>query len=587
MSPQADAPSAILRFTAPHAQSRPLHAEFGEPRQILIARQPHDVATVLNSAHLHAKNGRWCVGFVSFEAAAAFDAAYELHPFDNNSSLPLAWFAVYDSAQTLPSHSALKTWQLASWTTALTPATFARQVDHIHEAIANGEVYQINLTSPLQSQFEGDARSFFDALCRAQPQSYAAYLNLGDIQVLSVSPELFFDWRDGSILSRPMKGTAARGRSTEQDQALAQALRDSSKEQAENLMIVDLIRNDISRIALPFSVKVENLFALQAWPTIWQMTSDVQAQTRPGIELADVFAALFPCGSVTGAPKVRAMHWIKQLESAPRGVYCGAIGVLQPGGAATFNVAIRTVTVNGRLAHCGIGSGITADANANDEWQEWQNKQGFLRRCEAPFELLETLRLQEGEFPHWPLHRARLQEAASFFGYPLQHEVLDQCLAGLVRQHPRGVWRVRLCSDAQGGVSATADELPPTLEPVRVQLASRPISEAHSEFVRFKTTRRSHYDVFSPSTAGVFDTLLFNEDGELTEFTRGNVAVLLDGQWVTPNVDCGLLAGVGRAVALRESTVVEGRVHRSDLARAQGLAFINSLRGWLRAELVE
>jgi para-aminobenzoate synthetase / 4-amino-4-deoxychorismate lyase len=243
--------------------------------------------------------------------------------------------------------------------------------------------------------------------------------------------------------------------------------------------------------------------------------------------------------------------------------------------------------VQGKLAHCGIGSGITADATAHDEWQEWHNKQAFLRRCESPFDLLETLRLEEGQFPHWALHWARLQEAAAHFGYVVQRDALEQRLASLATQHPHGIWRVRLCSDAQGKVHATAHELLPTLEPVQVQLANRPIPEAHSEFVRFKTTRRSHYDAFAPSRADVFDTLLFNASGELTEFTRGNVAVLLDGQWLTPPPDCGLLTGVGRARALGERRITEGRITLADLKRAQGLAFVNSLRGWLAAELVE
>jgi para-aminobenzoate synthetase / 4-amino-4-deoxychorismate lyase len=587
MCSSTQSPSAILRFTAPHAQSEPLHAAFGEPLHTLVAHSPDEVATVLNAAHQHAKEGRWCVGFVTFEAAAAFDAAFELHGPAPHLHPPLAWFAVYEDASSLSPLLEPKTWRLTPWASALTQPQFANQVAQIHRCIADGEVYQINLTSPLESLFEGDVLGLFDALCRAQPHSYAAYLNLGDMQVLSVSPELFFDWRDSHILSRPMKGTAARGRSAEADQAQAQALRSSSKEQAENLMIVDLIRNDISRIALPFSVKVDNLFALQAWPTIWQMTSDVRAQTRPGLELADVFKALFPCGSVTGAPKVRAMHWIKQLEARPRGVYCGAMGVLQPGGAATFNVAIRTVTVQDGAARCGIGSGITADATASGEWQEWRNKQGFLRRSEMPFELLETLRLQDGQYPHLVLHLARLHEAAAHFGYRLDMPALEQRLMALSQEHPDGAWRVRLCSGPMGSVNVQAVALPTTTAPVRVQLAREPMPDADSEFVRFKTTRRGHYEVFAPSTPDVFDTLLFNEAGELTEFTRGNVAVLLDGQWVTPQVDCGLLAGVGRAVALRESKVVEGRIHRSDLARAQGLAFINSLRGWLSAELAE
>lgn len=218
------------------------------------------------------------------------------------------------------------------------------------------------------------------ALRRAQPNGYAAFIDTGNEQVLSVSPELFFDWHAGRILARPMKGTAARGATAADDEALAARLRVSPKERAENVMIVDLIRNDLSRIAQPFSVCVPRLFQVEALPTVWQMTSDVQALTRPGTTLADVFTALFPCGSVTGAPKVRAMRMIRELEPHARGVYCGAVGIVQPGGRATFNVAIRTVTLRGPAASCGIGSGITADAHADGEWQEWRYKRAFLER---------------------------------------------------------------------------------------------------------------------------------------------------------------------------------------------------------------
>jgi para-aminobenzoate synthetase/4-amino-4-deoxychorismate lyase len=411
-------------------------------------------------------------------------------------------------------------------------------------------------------------------------------LTLDGLRLLSASPELFFDWRDGGILSRPMKGTAARGHTPQADADSARALRQSVKEQAENLMIVDLIRNDLSRVAEPFSVRVPKLFETQAWPTIWQMTSDVVAQTPPQTRLADVFAALFPCGSVTGAPKVRAMHWIKQLEAGPRGPYCGAIGVLQPGGAATFNVAIRTIELRGAAATCGVGSGITADATATAEWKEWQNKQGFLVRTQAPFELLETLLLQDGNYPREQAHLARMQAAALHFGFVFDAEQARSALGHVADSHARGNWRVRLVCDASGQADAQAHALMDDCTPVRVQLASKPLRQAHSEFVRFKTTRREHYDAFAPADPAVFDTLLWNEDDELTEFTRGNVAVRIDGQWLTPHARCGLLEGIGRAVALKEGRVKEAVVLRSDLARAQGLAFINSVRGWLAAEWV-
>ena len=574
--------TALIDFAAPTPHCKPLRLAFGSPRHTLMAAVPEQVPEVLNRAHEYAKGGLWCVGYLAFEAGAAFDSAFSVHP----STEPLAWFAVYD--QPLPILSAPKNedWELTPWVAAVDEPQFSSQISSIHQAIACGEVYQVNLTSPLQSHFRGDALALFHALRRAQPNSYAAYLDTDSLRLLSASPELFFDWRDGEILSRPMKGTAARGHTPQADAEQARLLRQSVKEQAENLMIVDLIRNDLSRVAEPFSVQVPKLFETNAWPTIWQMTSDVVAKTKPQTRLADVFSALFPCGSVIGAPKVRAMHWIKQLEAAPRGPYCGAIGVLQPGGAATFNVAIRTIELRGTTATCGIGSGITADATAVAEWQEWKNKRGFLQRTLAPFKLLETLLLKDGHYPLEHAHLARMEEAALHFGFVFDLVQIKQVLSRLANNHESGSWRVRLVSDANGQADAQAHVLADAGDCVRVQLATEPIGQARSEFVRFKTTRREHYDAFAPVDPAVFDTLLWNDDGELTEFTRGNVGVLIDGQWLTPHAHCGLLQGIGRDVALREGCLKEATILREDLARAQGLAFINSVRGWLAAALV-
>jgi len=353
--------------------------------------------------------------------------------------------------------------------------------------------------------------------------------------VLSVSPELFFDWSsEGSILTRPMKGTAPRGATQKQDAENAAALRASVKERAENVMIVDLIRNDLSRIAQLHSVGVPRLFHTEALPTVWSMTSDITAKTRPGTTLTDVFTALFPCGSVTGAPKVQATRTIRALEPDARGVYCGAIGVVRPGGSATFNVAIRTLEIDkGSDVRCGIGSGITVDARFEGEWAEWGHKAAFVRRASAPFQLLETLRIEDGV--------ARDAEAAPMVDH-----------AGYAR----------------------------------VRLAPAPLREAHGEFVSHKTTRRAHYEAFAPAD-GLFDTLLWNESGEVTEFTRGNVAVKIADRWITPPLSSGLLPGVGRARALATRRVVEAIVFVEDLARAEGLVFLNSLRGWIEVQLEE
>lgn len=573
-------PSALVDFSGAAADGSALRAAFGAPCETLVATQLDDVAAVLLAAHAHALAGRWCVGFVRYEAAPAFDRALRVHPAEG----PLAWFAVYDTAAAWPELPAAG-YAPMHWRADLQRDVFDHRIARIHQAITDGEVYQINLTAPSASRFEGDPLALFAALHRAQPKAYAAYLRAGDETLLSVSPELFFDWRDGTILSRPMKGTAPRGATPQEDLAQSERLLSSEKERAENLMIVDLIRNDLSRIAEPHSVKVPALFERRAWPTVWQMTSDVVARTRPGIDLADVFHALFPCGSVTGAPKVQAMRWIERLEPQARGVYCGAIGVLQPGGAATFNVAIRTVTLKDGEARCGIGSGITIDAPADDEWREWQHKRGFLERAAEPFQLLQTMRLEQGAYRALDLHLERLRAAAAHFGFPWHEAQVLAVLDSLAQAHASGAWRVRWLLDTLGTAGAEAFAFAPTATPVKIALAASPI-DAPGDFLRFKTTRRSHYDAFAPLDPAVFDTLLYNAAGEVTEFTRGNViAETADGCLITPPLRCGLLDGVGRALALREGRVHEAVLRVDELPRVRRLLFVNALRGELPAQL--
>ncbi|MCB8748419.1 aminodeoxychorismate synthase component I [Rhodoferax sp. U2-2l] len=590
--------------------SKALRCRFEVPLHTLIAHTPAQVKPLLDAVDRFARQGLWCVGYLAYEAASAFDAALQTHPANG----PLAWFGVYSQALPWPDNPPADADDdartSAHWRDPLSREAFDANLAVIHGAIAAGEFYQVNYTAPLHGAFTGSAAALFKRLQRAQPGGYAACIDTGDEQLLSVSPELFFDWDGQHILTRPMKGTAPRGSTPERDAALARGLTESPKERAENVMIVDLLRNDLSRIAQPFSVRVPRLFAVQSLPTVHQMVSDVTAQTRPGTTLSEVFSALFPCGSITGAPKVRAMQMIHTLEPAPRGVYCGAIGVVRPGGHATFNVAIRTVTIRGDLSTCGIGSGITADATAANEWQEWQHKRGFLTRASEPFQLLETLRLQAGVFHNLGAHLARLAEAARHFGYGfdearIRHALNKLLLADATNAPPLApaphsssgaaaapgvlpattVWRVRLLLDASGQVHAEKLVQKNTPEPVAIGLAATPFEASMSEFTRFKTTRRGHYEVFAPTDPAVFDTLLYNTQGQLTECTRGNIAVQLDGQWLTPALHCGLLPGVGRAQFLAEGRVKEGVITLDDLPRASGLAFINSLRGWVEARL--
>ena len=627
--------SSLIDFSDSHDSAAPrLRHAFGAPRSVLVAHELAQVGPLLDAVQAAAQQGRWCVGYVRYEAAAAFDSALAVHAPDG----PLAWFAVYDEALPWPEDAAQAPAVQAQWQESCPRPAFDGALAHIQRAISDGELYQVNFTAPLLGAWLGEppaeaAQVLFAALQRAQPGGYAAFIDTGGAasagnagqmreisgaedagkaasagseQLLSVSPELFFDWQDGTeggeILARPMKGTAARGTTPALDAAQAAALRASPKERAENVMIVDLLRNDISRIAQPFSVQVPLLFDTQALPTVWQMTSDVTAKTRPGTTLAGVFGALFPCGSVTGAPKVRAMQLIRTLEPQPRGVYCGAIGVVRPvpgqgesgqpgesgrgGIRATFNVPIRTVSVQGGRLRCGIGSGITSGAAPDAEWQEWKNKQQFLERASMPFDLLETLALDNGQLRHAAEHLQRLAGAAAHFGYPLNLADVESCLQQLAQAHPQGAWRVRLLLNAQGRARAEAFALEASPARVRLQLAGRALAEAHGEFVRFKTTRRAHYDAFTPTQPGVFDTVLWNAEGEFTECTRGNVVMLIDGRWVTPPLACGLLPGVGRALALREGRVSEAVVRVEALPSVRGWAFLNSLRGWIGAEMV-
>jgi len=564
----------------PDADGRRLRNEFSAPCATWIAITPGQVADALRAAEAAARAGQWVVGFVAYEAAAAFDAA--LPTLAPDPTLPLAAFAAYDRAEDVTAPSG--DFHCGPWTMETTRVDFDAGIAAIHRDITAGRHYQVNYTTGLEAPFHGLPRAFFSALRRAQPGGYCAFLDGGDWQVASVSPELFFDWTPaGRLTTRPMKGTAPRGHDAAEDRQRADELRRSEKEQAENLMIVDLLRNDLGRIARLGSVAVPHLFDLEALPTAWQMTSTVACDTCPEVGLTDVFTALFPCGSVTGAPKGSAMAAITELEPKPRGVYCGAIGVIRPGGHATFNVAIRSVAIANGMARCGIGSGITIDASAEGEWAEWLVKRRFLLRASADFELIETLRLEDGCYWLLERHLARLGASADYFGFPWREEAVRTALAAATSGRDAGRWRMRLLLDREGNCRVEGVALAPDTEPVVVALATLPV-DSGDEFLHHKTTRRQAYE--ERALPDVFDTLLWNEHGELTEFTRGNLVLELDGRRLTPALTCGLLPGTFRAELLASGEIAEAVLRKADLARARRLWFINSLRGWLAAKLV-
>ncbi len=550
---------------------------FTGPIAVLTARRLGDVISLLEKVERHAREGRWAAGMVAYEAASVFDDAFQtLPPLEG---IPLAAFAIFDGPSEPDEDTAKAVFRCSHWQSDIAPAVFRKKVEDIREGIAAGAYYQVNLTTRLRAKFEGEPRAFFDSLCEAQPGAYALFLDFGEWQIASVSPELFFAWNPATaeIVARPMKGTAPPSQS-------AADLRASTKDRAENLMIVDLLRNDIARVARQGSVRVPELFTIETFATVRQMTSTIIGETVPGMDLATIFAALFPCGSITGAPKIAAMQAIAALESSPRGAYCGALGVVQPGGAALFSVGIRTVTIANGEAECGVGSGITWDSNPAEEHQECQIKRRFLLRASAAFDLLESIKLEDGVYWLLGRHCERLHRSAEHFGFPFDIADVNGALQATAKQNPTGAHAVRLLLSRHGTIAIETRPLPVTAAHPLVALARTAIS-SDDEYLHHKTTHRAVYEAHAPEIAGIFDTLLFNERGEITEFTRGNVAVELGGRLITPPQSSGLLPGTLRAEMLAEGKLIERVLKRDDLDRASAVWFLNSLRGMFRVRL--
>ena len=575
--------------------SERLRHAFANPLAVHVATQIGQLAPVLEAVARASERGHWCVGFVAHEAAPAFDAALAVR---EDGDQPLAWFAEFaapmgaipllDAAiahSVAPASAQSATnYSVGVWRSDIDHVAFREKVEAIRTDIREGRFYQVNLTTRLAAEFSGDTLAFYRALQASQPNGYHAYLDTGDAQLLSVSPELFFALHDGKVTTQPMKGTAPRGDTSDADERIAWELTHSDKERAENLMIVDLLRNDLSRIARPHSVEVAALFALQPLPSVWQMTSTINAALREGLGIGDVFRALFPCGSVTGAPKVEAMLAIRDLESAPRGAYCGAIGFVAPAldgqVRACFNVGIRSVWIERGRALCGVGGGITWDSSVEGEWAEVIYKSRFVKRASKPFELLETLRLEEGGFALRERHLDRMENSARHFRFAFDRARASRELDRLGSRHPRGVWRARVLLDRNGVMRVEAEALAAAPACATFRLADAPVSRA-DEFLLHKTTRREIHDAHAPPGQAAFDTLLWNERGELTEFTRANLVIQKDGVLWTPPLSCGLLNGTLRDELVAWGVLQERVLTRDDLASAQSVWWLNGLRGWV------
>ncbi|HXF84669.1 MAG TPA: aminodeoxychorismate synthase component I [Anaerolineales bacterium] len=559
---------------------------FTKPHHIITASHHKEVLSALREIEtLIEMNGWHAAGFLSYESAPAFDQAFQTRLADdeNQEAFPLLWFGLYPPPRlvTQPEPTAVK--PALSWLPTLDRQAYNAAIEKIKEHIARGRTYQVNYTMRLRADFTVDAWNFFLHLAQSQ-NHHAAYVDTGRYVICSASPELFFQLDGEVITCRPMKGTAPRGRTTREDREQAKALKESEKNRAENVMIVDMIRNDLGRIAKIGSVQVPALFTVEKYPTLWQMTSTVTAKTNAS--LTEIFTALFPCASITGAPKVSTMKIIAELETTPRRIYTGSIGHIAPSRKATFNVAIRTALIDRKtqIAEYGVGGGIVWDSTSTDEYAEALLKARVLTEETPKFSLLETLLWtpEEGFFLK-EKHIERLLDSAEYFDFSLSKENVEKALEELASGFSVAQ-RVRLLADPKGKITTEHKTLnfPKTW---RARLANRPIN-SKDVFLFHKTTHREIYDLLRRDHPDCDDVLLYNERGELTEFTIGNLVVEMEGKRFTPPVSCGLLPGVFRAHLLETGQVEERVIRLEELKNCTKVFRVNSVRKWEEVKLI-
>jgi para-aminobenzoate synthetase/4-amino-4-deoxychorismate lyase len=575
------APSYILAdFPAPNGQVERL--SFTAPLEVIVADTIAAVCPALERVAQRTAEGCWAAGYVAYDAAPAFDAALHVA---GRAPTPLLWFGIYSAPDRAPYGAVTHDSAAGEWQPHVSRAEYGEAIDDIRERVAEGAFYQANYTVRLRSAWTADALVAYESLRAAQPSSYAMYLDIGRFKILTVSPELFFTRTGRDIVTQPMKGTARRGRWPAEDAAAAATLSASTKDRAENVMIVDLLRNDLGRIAELGTVNVARLFDVERHPTIWQMTSTVRARLRAEATLPGIFAALFPSGSVVGAPKIAAAAWIAEHERAPRGVYCGAIGIVRPGGDCTFNVAIRTLVLDGETgtAEYGAGGGITADSTSAGEYDELLAKAAVLRGAPPEFELIETMRLSDGAYSRRARHVRRVCASAAYFDFADPASAVGRALDERTRASPSGDHRVRLLVARSGTARTEAAPIAPLSAPPptwRYGLSATPVS-SRDVFLFHKTTRRQMYEQQRAAHPAADEVILVNERGEITECTIGNLVVQIGSERFTPPLDCGLLAGVFRDELLERGRVTERVLYPADLSVATGVWLVNSLREWV------
>lgn len=573
---------------------------FSDPVAIVRCDDPAEVETALARIAGAAGRGLHAAGFLAYELGYMLEP--KLAPLmPERRDGPLIWMGLFaepmrlspaETAAFLERHAGERH-RVEDVRPSWDRETYGAAFRHVREYIAAGDVYQINLTFKLHFDFAGDPLALYRELRQKQHVAYGAVIAMGAETILSLSPELFVKVEEGRAIGKPMKGTAARGPTLEDDEAARAFLRTDEKSRAENLMIVDLIRNDLGRIARIGSVRVDGLFEVETYETVHQMISTVSARLLPERGADDLIRQIFPCGSVTGAPKVRAMEIIRELEAAPREVYTGAVGWIAPSGDLCLNVAIRTLRLkpDGR-GEMGIGSGLVYDSDESAEHEECLLKARFLTAPYVPFQLIETLRWErEGGYRLLERHLDRLQRSAAYFGFACDREAVRAQLEAAAFNFSAPCCRVRLLldRDGQARIAATAMQPPAPNAVMRYVLSDRR-TKSDDPFLYHKTTRRELYDGERErlgAETGCDEALFLNERGELTEGSFTTLFIERDGRLLTPALKCGVLDGTLRRELLETGRAMEAVLTLDDLARAERVFLGNSVRGLLRAKPIE
>lgn len=570
---------------------------FARPVEVLTAYSAAEVPALLSAIEAAQARGLHAAGYLTYEAGKALAPAWRGAVDAETGDAPLGWFGLFDTVRRIDADKVAELLPdpASAWIGKVAPrvarADYLAAVEAVLDYIRAGDIYQANLTFRADVPVRGNPLAIHARLRRTARAGYGGVIWTGEQAIVSHSPELFFALRGGQVMARPMKGTAARLSDAEADAAAARALADDPKQRAENLMIVDLIRNDLSRVAVPGSVAVPELFRVESFPTIHQLVSDVSARLSEGAGAVDVLRAAFPCGSITGAPKVRAMEIIDELEGGARGLYTGSIGFIEPGGDAAFNVAIRTLVLpqsnlqdGPACATLGLGSGIVADSEPAEEWRECLAKGEFVGAAGESFDLIETMFFDPVEgVQRLEGHLARMKASAAALGFTFdRHGARNSLQSATFRM--RSAARVRMRLAPSGALAIEVSPLPRLTE-LPVPVAVRPAPMAAGDFrLTHKTSLRAAYDS-ARHESGAAEVVFVDEPGFVTEGSWSNIFVERDGQLLTPPLALGLLPGVLRAELIDKGRAVESHLRLADLD--SGFFIGNSLRGLIPARLAD